>query len=174
MLLAVFRPKAIWECGDMSPLLNETISRRVPQGRPAQYFQQLRDSRCRAWRTPASQVAQISKSAVSWVSQPAGHATACHRANVNNHPFALAWNSVRVSSPAPACGRLGRVSPPVAERPSNGTPVKSSWHWTGCQQPYENRPRSLRRHTFVRAIASWSASSPLALWPNHRSIFQLS
>ena len=45
MLLAVFRPRAIWECGDMSPLLDETTSRRVHLGGPAQSHQQLRDAR---------------------------------------------------------------------------------------------------------------------------------
>jgi hypothetical protein len=52
MLLAVFRPKAILECGDMSPLLDEIPrlrDRRVQKRVPARHHQQLPDARLGPW-----------------------------------------------------------------------------------------------------------------------------
>ena len=43
----------------------------------------------------------------------------------------------------------------------------------GSRSPCENRPRILRQRSFGLALASWSACSPLPLWPNHHSILQL-
>jgi hypothetical protein len=43
-MVVVFGPEAILECGDRSPLFNETIGRRVHQRSPVWHYQQLRDT----------------------------------------------------------------------------------------------------------------------------------
>jgi len=45
MLSGVFRPKAIWVCGDLSPLLDETTRRRVQKSLSVRPHQQFWDAR---------------------------------------------------------------------------------------------------------------------------------